>query len=274
MRRGLRRRASPGAGRRLRPGADLHARQQQDPRPSSTTRSNGAWATSWSTRSTRSTASWRARAARAHARHAGNQGQHPLLHPDRPGRLEVRLPARRRAASGRALRRGGARAARAPRAHRLADLRPRGVRGGGRGARAGWASGRCSTSAAASASPTPRRTSRRAIEDYAEALLRHVPPGVKVLCEPGRSLVGNAGVTALHGGHRQTDARRADLGRRGRRHVRQPAADALRRPLRGGDRGPLRRGGAVHGRRHALRVRRRARARRARSTTPARATCS
>jgi diaminopimelate decarboxylase len=33
------------------------------------------------------------------------------------------------------------------------------------------------------------------VEAYAEALLRHVPPGVKVLCEPGRSLVGNAGVT-------------------------------------------------------------------------------
>jgi diaminopimelate decarboxylase len=33
------------------------------------------------------------------------------------------------------------------------------------------------------------------IEAYVEALLRHVPPGVTVLCEPGRSLVGNAGVT-------------------------------------------------------------------------------
>ncbi len=33
------------------------------------------------------------------------------------------------------------------------------------------------------------------IEAYVEALLRHVPEGVKVLCEPGRSLVGNAGMT-------------------------------------------------------------------------------
>jgi diaminopimelate decarboxylase len=33
------------------------------------------------------------------------------------------------------------------------------------------------------------------IEEYAEALLRNAPKGVKVLCEPGRSLVGNAGVT-------------------------------------------------------------------------------
>jgi diaminopimelate decarboxylase len=33
------------------------------------------------------------------------------------------------------------------------------------------------------------------IEAYADALLRHAPSGVTVLCEPGRSLVGNAGVT-------------------------------------------------------------------------------
>jgi diaminopimelate decarboxylase len=33
------------------------------------------------------------------------------------------------------------------------------------------------------------------IEEYVEALLRHAPENVTVLCEPGRSLVGNAGVT-------------------------------------------------------------------------------
>ena len=33
------------------------------------------------------------------------------------------------------------------------------------------------------------------IEEYVEALLRRAPRGVTVLCEPGRSLVGNAGVT-------------------------------------------------------------------------------
>jgi diaminopimelate decarboxylase len=33
------------------------------------------------------------------------------------------------------------------------------------------------------------------IEDYVDALLRRAPAGVTVLCEPGRSLVGNAGVT-------------------------------------------------------------------------------
>ena len=33
------------------------------------------------------------------------------------------------------------------------------------------------------------------IEEYVEALLRRAPDGVTVLCEPGRSLVGNAGVT-------------------------------------------------------------------------------
>jgi diaminopimelate decarboxylase len=34
-----------------------------------------------------------------------------------------------------------------------------------------------------------------AIEDYVESLLRNAPDHVTVLCEPGRSLVGNAGVT-------------------------------------------------------------------------------
>jgi diaminopimelate decarboxylase len=34
-----------------------------------------------------------------------------------------------------------------------------------------------------------------AIEDYVDTLLRSAPDGVTVLCEPGRSLVGNAGVT-------------------------------------------------------------------------------
>jgi len=34
-----------------------------------------------------------------------------------------------------------------------------------------------------------------AVEDYVDALMKRVPEGVTVLCEPGRSLVGNAGVT-------------------------------------------------------------------------------
>ena len=33
------------------------------------------------------------------------------------------------------------------------------------------------------------------IEDYVDALLRHAPEDATVVCEPGRSLVGNAGVT-------------------------------------------------------------------------------
>ena len=107
------------------------------------------------------------------------------------------------------------------------------------------------------------------IEEYVDALLRHAPEGVTVLCEPGRALVGNAGVTLYTVGHRQADPGRAHVCGGGRRHVRQPAPDALRRPLRGRDRGPLRRRRAVHGRRDALRVGRRARARR-RAERPAR----
>ena len=118
-----------------------------------------------------------ARAAGAAARDARDQADHPLLHPDRPGRLEVRLRARRRAARGRALRRGRARAARAARPHRLADLRARGVREARRGARRRWATGRCSTSAAGSGSPTPPRTSRRRSRTTSDALLRRAPDG-------------------------------------------------------------------------------------------------
>jgi diaminopimelate decarboxylase len=33
------------------------------------------------------------------------------------------------------------------------------------------------------------------VDEYVDALLKHVPENVTVLCEPGRSLVGNAGVT-------------------------------------------------------------------------------
>ena len=33
------------------------------------------------------------------------------------------------------------------------------------------------------------------VDDYADAVLRGAPAGVTILCEPGRSLVGNAGVT-------------------------------------------------------------------------------
>jgi len=38
------------------------------------------------------------------------------------------------------------------------------------------------------------------IEDYVEALLRHVPGHVTVLCEPGRALVGNAGISVYRVG--------------------------------------------------------------------------
>ena len=52
-------------------------------------------------------------------------------------------------------------------------------------------------------------------------------PGKRLLIEPGRALVANAGVTLYTVETRQ--AQRLHLGRRRRRHVRQPAPDALRR---------------------------------------------
>ena len=88
--------------------------------------------------------------------------------------------------------------------------------------------------------------------------------GVRILIEPGRSLVANAGVTAYRVGTVKEIPGDPHLRRRRRRHVRQPAADALRLPLRGADR-RSRRGRARHPgdrRRHALRVRRHPRPRR------------
>ena len=35
----------------------------------------------------------------------------------------------------------------------------------------------------------------RTVDDYVDTLLRGAPEGVRILCEPGRSIVGNAGVT-------------------------------------------------------------------------------
>jgi diaminopimelate decarboxylase len=43
--------------------------------------------------------------------------------------------------------------------------------------------------------PYTTEDSAPSIEEYVDALLRHAPDGVTVLCEPGRALVGNAGVT-------------------------------------------------------------------------------
>ena len=92
------------------------------------------------------------------------------------------------------------------------------------------------------------------VESYVDALLGSAPEGVTVLCEPGRSIVGERGRDHLQGGHRQAHPGRAHLRGGGRRHVRQPAADALRRALRGGDRRSLWRRHRLHDRGHALRV--------------------
>ena len=74
VRRGLGRRAAPGAGRRLRARAHLHARQQQDRGRAAPTRSSAAWAPSSPTPSTRSSACARLAPgqqgdAAGHARH-------------------------------------------------------------------------------------------------------------------------------------------------------------------------------------------------------------
>ena len=241
-RRRLRRRAAHGAARRLRPGADLYARQQQDRgraalRVRRRRRLPGA-----ATPSTRSPAPTRCSTGpqRVLMRLTpGVKALDPLLHPDRPARLEVRLRPRRRPRRARG--RGGAGELRASSSSACTRTSARRSSSSsptcGRSRR--WPSSpatscrRSSTSAAASGSPTPPTDEPPSIDRYVEVkvegirkLFDRVP---RILIEPGRSLVGNAGMTMYTGRHGQGDPRRAHLRRGRRRHVRQPAADALRR---------------------------------------------
>ena len=178
-----------------------------------------------------------------------------------------------RAARGRGVREAGLELLRPARPHRLADLRARRVRalaevlvglgdwpllnlGGGLGI-------------AYTADDEPP-----SIEEYVDALLRHAPEGVTVLCEPGRSLVGNAGVTIYTVG----TVKRIP-GVRTYVAVDGGMSDNLR-PMLYGARYEAeiadRFGGEelLHDRRHALRVGRHPRARRRGSTTRGRGTCS
>ena len=66
----------------------------------------------------------------------------------------------------------------------------------------------------------------------AERLIAHGLPMPELLLEPGRSIVGPAGVTLYRVGAVKQTAGGIDLRRRRRRHVRQPAPGALRRALR------------------------------------------
>ena len=190
-----------------------------------------------------------ARAARADARHAGRRADTHAAISTGGAELEVRLQPRstrpRRSSALRAVRRAGPRGPAHP--HRLADLRPRAV------PRRRW---RRSPSSATSApynlggglgvAYTDRATRRRRSRSTSPQGRRGRASSLgarqaRCSIEPGRALVANAAVTlyTVESVKRNVD----DLRRGRRRHVRQPAADALRRALRGRGRGPRRRGG-------------------------------
>ncbi len=82
------------------------------------------------------------------------------------------------------------------------------------------------------------------IDSYVDVKVRGVAEvfgdGVRILVEPGPLAGRQRRRHRLPGRHRQGDPRRPHLRRRRRRHVRQPAADALRLQLRGADRRPRR----------------------------------
>ena len=102
MRRRLRRRAAPGAARPASTPSGSTCTATTRPRPSSSyaLRSGVGHIVADSFDELGAAAG---RAARAPAGHPRDQAHHALLHPDRPGRLEVRLPRGRGAAGGRAL---------------------------------------------------------------------------------------------------------------------------------------------------------------------------
>ena len=221
-------------------------------------------------------------AGRPDPRHPRDPAVDPLLRPDRRPRLEVRLRAR-----GRARRAGDRRGARLPnlrlvgppRPHRLADLRARALREGDRGARRArgpdWECRILNVGGGLGIAYTSRR--RAALDrglrrrQGAAACERVFDPVPRILIEPGRSLVGNAGLTAYEIGHGQGDPGRADL-RRGRRRAcpttcgRCSTARATRRSI--ANRAAERARHAGDGRRDALRVGRHPRSRTRCSPSP------
>ena len=113
------------------------------------------------------------------------------------------------------------------------------------------------------------------VHGMVEAAHAELGPDRTLVLEPGRALVAGAGVTLYTRRVGQAGRRRRAAGRRRRRDVRQPAPDALRRRLRGARRHAHGRGGRrLHRGRQALRVRRRAGARRAACPTRGPATWS
>ena len=234
------------AARRLRPGAHLPARQREVARRAARWRSTPASATSCSTRSTTSTG-WSGSPPTAACtqrgadpRHARRRRQNAREDLDRPGRLEVRLRARRRArsrssacAAPTASSSSGCTCTSARSCCRSSAYRPR--RRGARDARR-------------LPDVQPRRRPRRrlhrrrrsppSIEDYVDAKVSAAARAAR----RRQAAADRAGPLArrqrlrhaLHG--RDGQAQRLDVGRRRRRHVGQPAPDALRLRLRGAHR--------------------------------------
>ena len=199
------------------------------------------------------------RARRARARHARDRRGHAREDPHRPrtARSSASRPTRRSQAVSKA-REAGLELGGHPSAHRLAAARTCGPgsrpsTGSARSSRAretrSAGSRRWSTSAAASGSATSKaeRAAARSRDFVSDARSRGSRrPGTgeppQVILEPGRSLVGRAGVTLYRVGVVKRASARPDLRGGRRRHVRQPAPAALRRPLQRAAREPRRRG--------------------------------
>ena len=260
-----------------RPRADLHARQQQDRRPSWTTRSSAGVGHIVVDSFDEIERLARPPGQRVLLRVTpGHQAQHPRAtsRPARPTRSSASRSTRCRERSERCAEAGlELRGLHAHIGSQIFDAR--GVREARRGAR-----GHRRLAAA-----QPRRRPRHRLHRRGRARRRSRSTwrrccgtrrtGVTVLCEPGRSLVGNAGRDALHGRAPSSGSRACAPTWRWTAACPTTCARCSTAPA---TRPRSRTASAaeelctVAG--HALRVRRRARARRASSTTRARATCS
>ena len=238
------RRAPRRAAGRVRARADLPARQQQDRgRAPRRDRGRGRLRDRRLVRRDRAAgAPARPPAGGADQGHARHRRLHPLLRPDRPARLEVRVRARRRAAPSarvEAIRASSRLRLVGLHAHigsQIFELEPytKAIE-----ALAGLAGDDCrllnvggGLGIAYTAEDSPP-----SIEDYVDVKVR----GVRAVfdhaaADPGRARPLDRRQRRDHGLHRrhgQGDPGRSHLRRRRRRHVGQHAADALRLALRG-----------------------------------------
>ena len=203
VRRRVGRRAAPGAEGRVRARADLPARQREVRGGAARWRSQAG--VGWVVVDNLEDVAKLARVlpagappARAAADPPGRRRRHARGDPHRPRRVEVR-PRPARGARARAATRRRTSTCRASTSTSARSSTTRRRTAPRSACSPGWATSRSTASAAATRSPTPPTTGRRrsttSVAAVVEAAHDLLGPGKRLVIEPGRALVANAGVT-------------------------------------------------------------------------------